>query len=154
MIVRHLHSALLLLTALTATAVAQDNPVYVDESPTAVELLKQADALTGTNPGEAANVLQSLLEDSGGQVVPFSTSGTRFTGIRSLVLQRLRANPTLLESWTERFSPAADAMYERGELNLTEARWPLTDAGLQAMLELGQRQGEQVTLLASLDLPF
>ena len=89
MCIHRLQHALLLCATLATATLAQNNPVYVDESPTAAERIKQIDLMAGPNPQEAAALLQSLLEDAGGQILPLPDAPTRFSGIRTLLLQRL-----------------------------------------------------------------
>ena len=142
MCIHRLQHALLLCATLATATLAQNNPVYVDESPTAAERIKQIDLMAGPNPQEAATLLQSLLEDAGGQLLPLPDAPTRFSGIRTLLLQRLQSDPALLAAWRNQFTRTAeDALAERA-LEEVERRWPLTRSGLLATIELGQRDLE------------
>ncbi len=127
-----------------ASAGGQDNPVYVDASPTALDLLHAADQLAETDPAGAALRLQELLENSAGRVVPVEGGGgNQFQGVRAMVLERLREKPALLEAWRMQWSDAAAAALERNELVNVHKRWELTPAGLTALLYLGHRDIER-----------
>ena len=127
---------------LTASAAAQSNPVYVDESASAVRGLLNTQKLEQTSLPEAAAELQKMLDRSGGQVVPTQLPDTRFLGVRSIILQRLQANPLLLEAWKAHVQDEAMAAFQAGTLDVVFKRWPLTRVGLSAALQLGHRQVE------------
>ncbi|MEE2719323.1 MAG: PQQ-binding-like beta-propeller repeat protein [Planctomycetota bacterium] len=140
----HMHrSRSCLLPALLLTlgphALAQDNPVYVDESPLARQILEQADDVAATNPAEAVRLLQELVDASGHQVVPTADGPEPiwFRSVRERVEDRLRRDPVLLRTMRETYGERADELLEAGRLAEVARRFPLTPAGLQAMSRLG-----------------
>ena len=64
---------LMLIQNFTGSLKAQtDNPVYLDDSPQAWELFRQAKDQTRNNAGEAVRLYQELLDDFGLKLIPFS----------------------------------------------------------------------------------
>lgn len=134
----------LLAAALTAPCAAQlDNPVYVDDSPQAWMLFQQAEDQVEDNVGEAARLYQELLSDFGLKLIPLSPlDDSQFGSVRSRVLQALRGNADLLERYRLIQSPAAQRLVDEGLLATAAQTCSLTGPGLEAMLQLGQRQLE------------
>ena len=127
---------------LAASATGQNNPVYVDESASAVRGLLDTQMLEQTNLPEAAAELQKMLDRSGGQVVPAQMPETRFLGVRTIILERLQANPLLLEAWKAHVQDEAMAAFQSGSLDVVIRRWPLSQVGLTAALQRGHQQVE------------
>jgi len=130
--------------ALTAPATAQqDNPVYVDDSPQARELLRQARDQTRENAGEAVRLYQELLDDFGLRLVPSTDAGgEQFSSTRQRVIAALTADQDLLNRYRLVQTPAAEQLLQNGELVKAAMSYTLTEPGLEAMLRLAQRELE------------
>lgn len=124
---------------LASYAFGQENPVYVDESHVARQVLEQADAVTATNPAEAVRLLQELLDTAGHQVVSVMDAPEPiwFRSVRRLVRDRYLQNPVLLDTMRTTFEGQARILLEDGRLDELLLRLPLTEAGLEATLRLG-----------------
>jgi outer membrane protein assembly factor BamB len=144
---------LALFTAvLTALSQAQSNPVYIDESASAVRGLINVQTLEQSNPTEAAVELQRLLDHSGGQLVPTQPPSTLFLGVRARILHRLQSNPPLLEAWKAHVHDEATATFQADDFETVFRRWPLTQVGLDAALRLGHQHVESGFFLSGSQL--
>ncbi len=135
---------LLLVLGLADAARAQtDNPVYVDDSPQAWEQFRQAQDQTRNNGGEAVRLYQELLDDFGLKLIPVSAnSSDQFQAVRRRVLDDLIANPPLLERYRIIQKQSAEQMLQSNDLERLAMTRSLTDAGLEALLRLAQRELE------------
>ena len=133
-----------LTAALCSLAVAQDNPVYVDESHLARQILDQADAISASNPQEAVRLLQELVDTAGHQVVSATDEAEPawFRSVRELARNRLLRDPVLLRTMQDTYGGTALELLEQDRLLEVSQRFPLTAAGLQAMLRLGMHAVE------------
>src|SRR5687767_8381393 len=129
---RCLISALALgLTLGPRAAAQQDNPVYVDDSPQARELLRQARDQTRENASEAVRLYQELLDDFGLRLVPSSdVGGEQFSSTRQRVLAALSADQNLLDRYRLVQTPAAEQLLQNGELVKAAMAYTLTEPGL------------------------
>ncbi|GEM_PF-4017479 len=126
------------------TASAQDNPVYIDESHVAVQMLEQADALATTNPEEAVRLLQELIDSSGRQLVPTveSPNPMLFESVREAANRRFREDPRLLKLMQDRYTGTARRILQEGRLQEVVELHALTTPGLDAQVTLGRRDIE------------
>ena len=144
---------LALITAvLTSFSQGQSNPVYIDESASAVRGLINVQTLEQSNPTEAAVELQRLLDHSGGQLVPTQPPSTLFLGVRARILHRLQSNPPLLEAWKAHVRDEATATFQTGDFETVFRRWPFTRVGLDAALRLGHQDVESGFFLSGSQL--
>lgn len=151
-----LHCALLagiaLLAAWMPPAGAQiANPVFVDDSPVALEGLRQARQMVAAgNLDEAVHTLQSLLDTESDRLLADESDPDRFGSVRNAVHAALRASPRLLERYRAIEGPVASAMLNGeigGKSPLEAARAVersrlLTSAGFEAALRVAQRRLE------------
>ena len=144
-----LTAALCLCGALTlwiapSKALAQpDNPIFVDQSPRAWELLCRARDQAPDNPGESVRLYQELLDDYSLKLVPADDSQQdRFVATRGPVLSDLSSNPPLLQRYRAMEKAEAQRMLEAGELERLAITRSLTEPGLEALLRLAQEDLE------------
>ncbi len=145
-------AAAILLNALPGVichgAVRQESPVYIDDSPQARELFQRARERMESNAAEAARSFQELLDGYALRLISSDDDASNgapvFTSVRSLVLDVLRDpdNLALLERYRAMEQPAAQRMLDAGELFRLVTTRSLTEAGLDAMLRLAQRDLE------------
>lgn len=130
----------------TAVAYQIENPVYVDDSPQAWELFRQAQDQTRHNAGEAVRLYQELLDEYTFKLIPAGNASTdEFKSVRSRVLEALLLDQTeggLLERYRLIQTPAAQQLLDAGDLDRAATTRSLTDPGLEAMLRLAQRSLE------------
>lgn len=127
---------------------AQVNPTYVDDSPLARQLFQQAEEQVGSNVAEAVRSYQELLDDFGLRLLPAAArdggSSDEFTSVRAAVMEILThpQNRQLLERYRTLESPQAERLLAAGQLDRLALTRPLTTPGLEAMLQLAQRELE------------
>ncbi|UCD74662.1 MAG: PQQ-binding-like beta-propeller repeat protein [Phycisphaerales bacterium] len=120
-----------------------DNPVFVDQSPRAWELLRRARDQAANNPDEAVRLYQELLDDYPLKLVPTGDSeGDRFVTVRGPVLADLKADASLLRRYRAVQTAEAERLLEAGNLPRLATCRSLTDAGLEALLRLAQQDLE------------
>ena len=128
-----------------------DNPVYVDDSPQAWELFRQAQDQTEQNAGEAVRLYQELLDDFGLKLIPASeAAGDQFKAVRQRVLDALMRHPLLLERYRTIQKPLAEQLLAANELEQLVMTRSLTEPGLEALLRLGQTHLEAGRFATSL----
>ncbi|HWB19914.1 MAG TPA: PQQ-binding-like beta-propeller repeat protein [Phycisphaerales bacterium] len=147
----HVLGCLLATLVVRTLAAQQDNPVYVDDSPQARELFRQAQDQTRDNISQAVRLYQEILDQyprklirSGPQDSPI------FVSVRSQVVRELMRNPDLLNRYREVQTAAAAQMLEDGDLASVAIQRPLTEPGLIAMLSLAQREMEAAHFSSSI----
>ncbi|MBT8485021.1 MAG: PQQ-binding-like beta-propeller repeat protein [Phycisphaerales bacterium] len=115
------------------------NPVYVDDSPQAWELIQLARAQASENEGEAIRIYQELLDDYGTKLIPLHpATDDEFVSVRDHVLAELMASDALLDRHRLMESAEATRLLEAREyIELARTR-PLTAPGLEALLWCGQ----------------
>ena len=78
----------------------QDNPVYVDDSPRAAELLHRARRQAADNVSEAVRLYQELLDTYGSKLIATDdVSPDCFVSVRSRALSDLAADDDLLQRY-------------------------------------------------------
>jgi len=136
-------AALLFIALVAGAADAQDNPVYVNDSPAALAQLRQAEDQVADNPGEAVRLFQELLDTFPMKVVPVTPGASdHFVSVRRRVLRELRADQDLLDRYRLVATPQGRRMLEAGQWRRLAVTRPLTEPGLHAMLALAQQQLE------------
>jgi outer membrane protein assembly factor BamB len=147
------------------------NPVYVDDAPAARDtLLRVRDHLAAGNLGEAARVLQVMLDEMPDRLVPVGSSaggkgvggaakddggagaGAKhlFVSVRSESHRVLLGNAGLLERYRADFGATAREKLAAGGVAEVERSYLLTSAGFEAALRLAQRQMEDARFQAAL----
>lgn len=148
---RLLRSAIAALSMLTAAATAQENPVYVNDSPAALAMLRQGEDQIRDNPGEAIRLFQNLLDEYPMKLVPVTDTATdQFISVRSRVLRAIRSHESLLERYQSFATPEAQRMLESGQFERLAVTRPLTEPGLEALLSLAQARFEDAHFNAAL----
>lgn len=135
-------AALVLLCA--ASAAGQTGPVFPDDSLAAREALTRVDELTAAgNFGEAARVLQQVIEKDGDRVLEAPGQTDLFIPVRARAHELLLANPGLLERYRAAEGARAAALLAapEGAEGVERSRF-LTPAGLEAALRLAQEHLE------------
>ena len=134
-------TAFLLSTLLSAACLAQappPNPVFVNDSPEASRMLGQAWAESVKNPSESIRLLQQVLDDHGDMLQPDDNEPGRFTSVRQGAIDLLLSNEALWRRYEARESAEADRLLSEGRLRRLVDTRPLTTAGLEGHLILGQ----------------
>jgi outer membrane protein assembly factor BamB len=145
--------ALAVATLALATAAAsgqQDNPVYVDDSPRARQLLLQARDHARDNLGEAVRIYQELLDDYGPRLLPSARDPDLFVPVRATVLADLAGDPRLLERYRAAAAAEAQRLLEAGALHDLARSRSLSGPGLEALLRLAQDDLESGSFHAAL----
>lgn len=136
----------------TPTLLAQiGSPVTVDDSPSAWELLQQAQDQAATNPAEALRLVDRVLRESPTKLVPAERGEPdRFRPVRDVANELLLRHPRVLERYRETIGPVAERRLETGELLGVERDSLLTRAGLDASLRLAQADLESGRFISAL----
>jgi outer membrane protein assembly factor BamB len=115
------------------------NPVYVDDSPAAAEVLAQLDALVARgSEGEAVRSLQHLLEAEPDRLVPDPEDGSVFRPVRAMVHAALLSRPGLLSRYRASVGPAAARALAGGDAAGVERSSLLTEAGFDAAVAVAE----------------
>ena len=132
-------AAALALSLACGTALAQQSPVYPDDSVQARESLVRVDELQAAgNLAEAARVLQALLDTEGDKVLESGTDPDLFVSVRERVHRLLLEKPALLARYRTSEGPRAQKLLDENKHDLVEATRLLTEAGLEATLRVAQ----------------
>lgn len=122
-----------------SAAVAQQSPVYPDDSVQARESLVRVDELQAAgNLAEAARVLQTLLDIEGDKVLESGTDPDLFISVRERVHRTLLEKPALLERYRSSEGPRAQKLLDENKHDMVEATRLLTAAGFEAALRVAQ----------------
>ena len=133
-------------------AAAQDNPVYVYDSPRAWQQFRQAVDQSAENLGEAVRLLQELLDEDHSRILPISEADpAHFVSVRARVNATLSANADLLDRYRQIESARAEQLLERDEIDRLVITRSLTTSGLEGLLRLAQRELEAGRFHAALD---
>lgn len=124
---------------------AQDeNPVYVDDSPTAEEVLGQLPRLIAQdNLSEAVSVLQRLLDDEPARLVQDEGDPALYHSVRARVHDAILASDVLLERYRFVQEPLANRLLEEGAHQDVHRSLFLTPSGFDAGLRLASREFEK-----------
>jgi len=126
-------------------------PVYVDDAPGASEAIERARDLAGAgNVVEAARVLQRLLEEDSGRLVPRAGDPDLFRSVRSAVHETLLDLPDLLSAYRQQEREAGERLLESGRHEAAERTRLLTAPGFEAALVVAQRRLERAQFNAAL----
>lgn len=129
---------------------ARAAPVYMDDSPRAVDsLIRAAELAAIGNHDEAVSVIQTLLLEEADRVIATREDPDLFVSVRARAMATIRANPRLLERYRETHSPQADRLLEAGRVEEVERAYLLTAAGHEAALRIAQRQLEDARFAAA-----
>ncbi len=148
---RRLLAAAALAAAPASTSIAQDSPVYVDDSPQAWELFQQAREQARDNAGEAVRLYQELLDDYPFKLLPVGDAPSdHFAAVRGRVLSELIADARLLDRYRAIETGEALRLLQAGALERLSLTRPLTSPGLEALLRLAERDIESARFDAAL----
>lgn len=112
--------------------------VAVDDSPTAQQLLSQAQDQSANNPLEAARLIGRVLDDVGGKLVRVSGREERFTDARHQAEAFLLEHPEVLERFRQAQSGEAQRLESQGDdAQLVRSKF-LTTPGMRAAMRLTQ----------------
>jgi hypothetical protein len=135
--------AVLAAVSLAQPGVGQENPVYVDDSPRAWELFRQAQEQSAANVSESARVFQELLDDYASKLLPINDRAIdHFTATQRRVLDELRGDSRLLERYRALESAEARRLLVSGDLERLALTRTVTEPGLEALLRLAQQDLE------------
>ena len=136
---------------LVPPAPGQANPVYVDDSPRAWELFRQAREQAKDNLGEAVRLYQELLDDYAEKLLPIDEAREdHLVAVRSRVLIELAARERLLSRYRLMETAEARRLLESGHLRRVALRRTLTEPGLEALLRLAQQDLESARFRSAL----
>lgn len=137
---KHLVAIILLaVPASSPAARAQESaPVTVDASPSAAQLLQQAEAAAVTGPAEASRLAQEAVDRFAGKLVPWPPEPDRFRPVEVAVSEFLRAHPEVLARWLAIEGPVAERQLEEGQRTSVALLRPMAPAALPATLTLAQ----------------
>ncbi|HLO42114.1 MAG TPA: PQQ-binding-like beta-propeller repeat protein [Phycisphaerales bacterium] len=112
---------------------AQLSSSYVDDSVLARESLARLDDFTASgNLGEAARVMQQVLDSETDRVIESPGSPEVYISVRAAIHQTLLARPALLERYRQSEEPVAAAMLKEGRAAEVERSRFLTASGFDA----------------------
>ncbi len=135
-----------LIWGLLACSLAQGQDravVAVDDSPSAEQLLSQAEDQSVNNPGESARLLHKVLSTYGRKLVRIPGEADRFIEARTRARQFLAGNPKVLDRYREAHSAEADRIEIEGRDGLLIDSFPDTPAGLRAAIRQSQQALEE-----------
>lgn len=137
-------------------ATAQQSPVYVDDSPLAWELFREAQQQAGRNVSEAVRLYQEILDDLALRLIPADDqAANRLQAARLRVLDQLIADRTpggLLERYRAMEHGQALRLHQGGEFDRLVLTRPWTQPGLDALLRLAQQHIESAQFNAASNL--
>ncbi|GAB5497290.1 MAG: hypothetical protein Phyf2KO_23700 [Phycisphaerales bacterium] len=131
----------LLLASLSIGVYAQDeSPVYVDDSPTAEQVLDQLPRLIEQdNMSEAISIVQRLLDEEPYRLVATSDDQRLYHSVRAEIHEALLGSESLLERYRVVQEPLAKRLLAEGELQRVERSLLMTESGAEAALKLAER---------------
>lgn len=140
----------LAVLAVPSAALAQRNPVFVDDAPGASEAL--ASALGHARAGNldtAVRVLQGLLDDNADRLTASDDDPLLMIPVRARVNGALLADAALLARYRELESTEAQRLLDGGAVEAAERSRLLTPAGYEAALRLAQIDLERARFAAA-----
>jgi outer membrane protein assembly factor BamB len=151
-------AAAITLVAVAPPVLAQTSPVYVDDSPTAEQVLQQLPRLVAQGSmTEAITIVQKLLDEEPYRLVASESDESLFHSVRSRLHRSLYDHPDLLERYRLMQEPLARRLLKEGEVDDVVRSLLLTPSGAQAAIELAQTHYEAArfdaaaTVLAQLE---
>ncbi|MCC6428963.1 MAG: PQQ-binding-like beta-propeller repeat protein [Phycisphaerales bacterium] len=131
------------LACVAPSATAQITTSYVDDSVLARESLSRlADLMAAGNIGEAARVIQAVLDTETDRVIETAGDANLYIGVRTAIHAELLARPDLLERYRRNEEPIAEALLAEGRLAEVERSRLLTRSGFESALRLTQEHIE------------
>ncbi|MCC7389483.1 MAG: PQQ-binding-like beta-propeller repeat protein [Phycisphaerales bacterium] len=128
---------LALACLLAPGARAQDNPVFVDDSTLAADVLSGLPGLLASdNTGEAVRLLQRLLEEEGGRLVATPDNPDLLEPVRARVHRVLLADARLLERYRTVEAEAGARLLAEGRADAVERSRLLTPPGFDAAVRV------------------
>lgn len=128
------------------SAEGQEAPVYVDDSPFAWELFREAQEQAAVNVGESVRLYQDILDELALRLIPAdSVSPNRFQAARLRVLDELMNDDApggLLERHRIMEHAEAQRLQQAGDFERLVLTRPWTQPGLDALLRIAQRDIE------------
>ncbi len=121
-----------------------ENPVFVADSPVALEALARVNELVAAgNVDQAARQLQRLIDTEASALVPVEGDAALHVALRARVQDVLLAQPALLQRYRALFDASAEDLLGQGKLAQVERAFFLTPAGLTATVRLTHEQIDQ-----------
>ncbi len=122
---------------------AQESAVVaVDDSPTAQQLLSQAEDQAASNPAESARLIGRVLDEFGRKLVRAPGQSDIFVDGRNRAEAFLRSHPRVLERFRSAQAGEAERLAEAGDDRLLLETRLLTPAGVRAAMRQVQRAVE------------
>lgn len=141
---------LVLCAAATGQVSTPENPVYVDDSTNASDVLARLDELKRQGSvSEAVRALQRLLETEGNRVLA-TADADLYRPVRRIAHERMLSDPELLGAYRAAEEAEAARQLEAGAFEAVVQSRFLTASGLEAALRVAQLQLERAAFRASL----
>jgi outer membrane protein assembly factor BamB len=112
--------------------------VVVDDSPTAEQMLEQAQDQAQGNPGESARLIARVLDEFGRRLVHAAGKTDQFCDARARCESLLLSEPRVLESFRSAQSSEAQRQLDAGFVRTVYETRLWTSAGLAAAMRLAQ----------------
>ncbi|MCA9271877.1 MAG: PQQ-binding-like beta-propeller repeat protein [Phycisphaerales bacterium] len=149
--IRAASRALVLLIATGPIAAQEAVPVYVDDSPTAEEVLAQLPRLLAQESvAEAASNIQKLLDDEPDRLVADGDDPDLYQSVRERMHSALVGSPALLERYRLTQEPRARKLLEEGRFDEVERSFLMTRSGAEAALSLAEQEFESAQFHAAM----
>ncbi|VAX36434.1 hypothetical protein MNBD_PLANCTO03-2300 [hydrothermal vent metagenome] len=133
----HVSTVLLGLLLLASGARAQTNPVFLDDSTLAADVLAGLPGLLASdNPGEAVRLLQRLLDDEGDRLIETTNDPDLLESVRARVHRVLLQDSALLARYRTVETETAALLLEAGRAEEVERTRLLTAPGFEAVLRV------------------
>lgn len=128
-----------------------ENPVYVDDSPSARDMLVRVNELTAQGSRrEAVRGLQEVLDEYAHRVLPVPGDADLFVPVRRVVFERIAGDAGLLADYRMMNEPEARRLLDAGRLEEVVRSRLLTASGFEAALRLAQVYLESARFEAAL----
>lgn len=153
---RLIHSLACALLLFPAAAHGQETPVYVDDSPIAWEMFREAQDQASVNVGEAVRLYQDILDEFALRLIHAdSRAAHRYQAARLRVLDALmsdRSHGGLLERHRMRELAESQRLHRAGDFDRLILTRPWTEPGLDALLRVAQKDIESARFDAAKSL--
>ncbi len=145
----------LALFVCTPLARAQTNPVFLDDSTLAADVLAGLPGLLASdNPSEAIRLLQLLLENESDRLIASAAYPHLFESVRARVHRVLLQDPALLTRYRNIETVTAEQLLKAGQADKVERSRLLTEPGFEAAIRVAAEhlaaarfESAQLTLL-------